>query len=401
MDDSQPSILIVLPIFLQDGQDKYDGIMRFLCERGMRWSLNFDRLAPTWDRPSMRALTRFDGIIADGQTPPETRRRLMGSGVPLVTLDWFDHSSHRNRANYAALDSDSAEIGRKAAEVCLATDNFACYAFLPQPDRPCWSTDRGQAFVRRLAASGISAIHLDPDRPLAPQLRALKKPAVAFAAHDTIAAKAIRIAGEEGIRIPEDLSILGVDNELMTCVHTNPPLATIQPNFEEAGYRAAGLLHSILTHSRVHKRNLYHIKDVIMRKSLEPASTAGRMIQRAVEFIRDNPLSYRGTDALARQLGVSRRLLDRRFREVMGCSVLQHVQQLRLGEICNLLASTNLSITEICHRCDFGSGTYPQRMFKKHFGESMRAYRTRSKSGSEPPAKGYPRLRTDQPASSR
>lgn len=378
MHEKTPEILLALPMFLQDGLDKYNGVMRYLSERKLRWNIRFDRLAPNWDQPVADEIGDFDGIIVDGLTPKE--KKLLGarSRLPLVALDWFDTSICRAHRRFAAIDSDSSEIGRLAAKTLLDVGGFATYAFLPQPDNPCWSTDRGAAFVKFMKSRRIAVRQLRGDVPLARQLRDLPKPAAVFAAHDTIAAQAIREARRAGIAIPEDLSVLGVDNERLTCLHTDPPLATIQPDFERAGYLAARALDHLLHGRNVKRSQMYHVRTTVLRRSLEPAGTAGRLVQRALELINDHALEYRTIDELADALDISRRLLDRRFRQIVGRSVLDVIQDKRLESVCTLLKTTELPISEICASCSFGSGTYPLRLFKARMGMTMRAYRLAS-----------------------
>ena len=362
-------------MFLQDGIDKYNGVMRFLREHEVQWDIRIDRLAPNWDQPQLKELPSFSGIIADGLSTAVGKKAYTASRIPLVAIDWFDRAAAITRSKTVRIDSDSVEIGEKAAETVLKTGPFASYAFLPQPDRPSWSTERGNVFSQEMQERGIDVRPIDPSAPLGAQLRALPKPTAIFAAPDTLAAQALRAARAVGIAIPDDLSILGVDNERLTCLHTDPPLATIQPDFEQAGFLAAEALDRLLRKRSTRKRLSYQVKTVVMRQSLEPPGTAGKLVQRAQEIIRNQAVTCRTIDSIARQLGVSRRLLDRRFRQITGRSVLDMLQEQRMSDVRTLLRTTDLPISEICASCAFGSGTYPQRLFKKLTGLTMHAYR--------------------------
>ena len=108
---------------------------------------------------------------------------------------------------------------------------------------------------------------------------------------------------------------------------------------------------------------------------MQPARSAGTVVQRALELIHAPGSSSHGIDWIARQLGISRRLLDRRFREIRAKSVLEEILDSKMEKVCARLRSTNLSITEICAQSGLGSGTYPQRAFKKRMGMTMREYR--------------------------
>ena len=378
MHEKTPEILLALPMFLQDGLDKYNGVMRYLNERKLRWNIRFDRLAPNWDQPVADEIGDFDGIIVDGLTPKE--KKLLGarSRLPLVALDWFDAAICRGRVRFAAIDSDSSEIGRLAAKTLLDIGGFATYAFLPQPDNPCWSTDRGTAFVRFMKSRHIAVKELGGGAPLVRQLRDLPKPAAVFAAHDTIAAQAIREARRAGIAIPEDLSVLGVDNERLTCLHTDPPLATIQPDFERAGYLAAQALDRLLHGRNVRRSQMYHVRTTILRRSLEPAGTAGRLVQRALAYIRTNAARAIKPRDVAAYLKVSRSLADLRFRELQKESIGDAIRNCRLEEIRRRLIATNDTVENIATDCGFAKVSRLNAEFKRKYGSSMSDYRRQS-----------------------
>ena len=384
MGSSNPKILFALPMAYQDGRDKYSGIMRFLKERKLAWSVRLDRLSPSVSRPTVGEKDSFDGAIIDGTASTGLIKAYAATRMPLAAIDWRHPEIGCGRRHLAYIDSDNAGIGALAAQTLLQTSDFTDFAFLPLSSEPTiWSDARGAAFSKALKRKGIRAITLRPDRPLTEQLRALHKPAAVFAANDDIGAKALAACAEAGITVPEDLSVLGVDNERLTCLHTDPPLASIQPDFEQAGYMAAAALADMLARRSVKTHRTYRVRSVVPRGSMEPARSAGRLVQRALELIGDARPDFGGIDGLARQLGVSRRLLDPRFREIQHRSILEAIHEIRMERVCSLLATTNLPIGEICASCAIGTGTYPLRAFRKRFGMTMRAYRERSRGESD------------------
>mgnify|MGYP003319805353 CR=1 FL=1 len=372
------SILLVLPMAFQDGQEKYSGIMRFLQENDLRWSIRLDRLSPSVFRPTIGEKDHFDGAIIDGTASMGLIRAYVRSAIPLVAIDWRHPEMCKGRRQLIQISSDNAEIGRMAARALSNLHPFASFAYLPLAPNSLWSGSRGRTFAQTLKRKGRSVVQLDPSLPLGPQLLSLPKPAALFAANDAVGAKVLDACVHSGISVPEDLSVLGVDNERFTCLHTDPPLATIQPDFERAGYLAAQALDRLLHGRSVKRSQMYHVRTTILRRSLEPAGTAGRLVQRALELINDHALEYRTIDELADALDISRRLLDRRFRQIVGRSVLDVIQDKRLESVCTLLKTTELPISEICASCSFGSGTYPLRLFKARMGMTMRAYRLAS-----------------------
>ena len=367
-------VVLVLHMAFQDGIDQHDGAMRYMMENGLDWDIRIDRMTPTWDRPRTSEIQGFDGAIVS-YPEPALAKRYAESEIPLVAIDWQDDKPLSKRQRTVHITSDAGQIGKAAADEILKIGDYESVAFLPVDGSIGWSEGRYEAFTRQMAEHGIDVIRMSLRGSLEKQLRRLPKPAAVFAANDVVAAKALAAARNDGIPVPLDLSVLGVDNERLTCLHARPPLASIQPDFEESGYMAAAALHAMMSGKRVATRQKYGVRGVVLRRSMEPSGTAGRLVQRAKEIIHDTCLSAGGIDAIAERLGVSRRLLDRRFRQIEGKSVLEEIQGRRIEEACRLLRTTAMSIAEICTACSFGSGTYPMRLFKRRMGMTMRAYR--------------------------
>ncbi len=371
---TRAKVILVLHMAFQDGIDQHDGVMRYITEQGLDWDIHIDRMAQTWNKAKNYEQNDFDGAIVSS---PELSlaKCYAQSDIPLVAVDWLDEKILSTRENTIQIISDGKMIGSVAADEILKIGGYESVAFMPMDGNVGWSEKRYNAFAARLSKQGVKVVRLSHRGSLERQLRRLAKPAVVFAANDVMATKVLAAARNEGIPVPYDLSVLGVDNERLTCLHSRPPLASIQPEFEESGYMAAAALHSMMLGKKVVKHQKYGVQGIVMRRSLEPSGTAGRLVQRAREIIRDSCLSNDGINSIARRLGVSRRLLDRRFRQIEGKSVLEAIQEHRIEEACRLLRTTEMSIAEVCATCSFGSGTYPMRLFKKHTGQTMLGYR--------------------------
>lgn len=376
MNAKKPKILLVLPLAFQDGADKHSGIVRFLREHKLTWDIRLDRLSKSIDNLESYQLSAFDGFIVDDLPSTRLAKAFSRLRKPLVVLDWRDTASLRNRRKCVRIESDSKSIGILAAKTLLAIDQYASFAYLPVAGSANWSEARGAAFKQELSRHGQGLTVLSPTSPIINQVRRLAKPLALFAANDVTAAGFLERAKAAGIPVPQDVSVLGVDNERLTCLHSAPPLASIQPDFEQAGYLAAAALHAMLNGRAVRQCQKYLTKGVVSRTSMEVSGTSGRLVQRVKELIRNTPVGeFSNITALARQLGISRRLLDRVFRQIEGRTVLDVIQERRMEEVCKLLTRSTLPILDICETCFPKSGTYPLRLFKKHFGMTMNAYR--------------------------
>lgn len=377
-------VLIAITLAFQDGADKYNGIKKYIKERNVPWYIHLDR--------QTRSLALFnndndfdfdfDGAIIDTAPSDERMRKFVDMPIPIVTIDWQDSAITKGKRSFVKIDSDNMEIGRTAAKAFLDTGSFASFAYLPTPVSTAWSKQRGRAFENALHAKGMAMTTILTNRPLREQLRELPKPAAVFAANDSLADRVLCECKRENISVPEDLSVLGVDNEQIICNYATPPLASIQPDFEHAGYMAAAALDALLRGESPKKHQLYHVKRLMPRRSLEPARSSGRLVQRALELINDPHSNFRNINDLARQLGVSRRLLDLRFRQIQSKSIKETIYNQQFERVCNALTSTNLPISQIAASSGIGSDTHPLRAFKKRFGMTMRCYRENARKHS-------------------
>ena len=363
-----------LPMSIQDGVDKYDGIMQYVNERKPDWRIRLDRLDNRNNHLPRELLSACDGLIIDGSTTLSKCRAASGLPIPLVAIDWRHTELLARRKRCVQIFADNPHVGRMAADALVANYQHATYACYPAADDILWSNVRYQAFLRQLKRHHRTAILLRHDIPLGPQLLALRRPMSIFAVNDILGRQILDTAESVGIKVPQDLSVLGVDNERFTCQTAHPPLASIQPDFKTAGYLAAKSLDRLLNGKETASKLIYPIQHIVYRRSLEPPGTASRIVQMAKTAIDESP-SLRDINSLATGLGISRRLLDLRFRQIEGISILNYIQTVRINALKTSLVSTTQSIGEICESCGFGSGTYPLSLFKRLTGMTMAEYR--------------------------
>ena len=359
---------------IQDGVDKYDGIMQYVNERKPDWRIRLDRLDNRNNHLPRELLSACDGLIIDGSTTLSKCRAASGLPIPLVAIDWRHTELLARRKRCVQIFADNPHVGRMAADALVANCQHATYACYPAADDIPWSNVRYQAFLRQLKHHHRTAILLRHDIPLGPQLLALRRPMSIFAVNDILGRQILDTAESVGIKVPQDLSVLGVDNERFTCQTAHPPLASIQPDFKTAGYLAAKSLDRLLNGKETASKLIYPIRNIVYRRSLEPPGTASRIVQMAKTAIDESP-SLRDINSLATGLGISRRLLDLRFRQIEGISILDYIQTVRINALKTSLVSTTQSIGEICKSCGFGSGTYPLSLFKRLTGMTMAEYR--------------------------
>jgi LacI family transcriptional regulator len=296
----------------------------------------------------------------------------------------MDSRSPFAKLSYTIDDSDG--IGRAAADYFTAR-GYRNYAYFSDPLNRNWSIRRGKSFEHWVKKAGhtchIYCVKGAPgdrtteERLLADWLIALPKPAALLAAMDTCAQYLVEVCVDIGLRIPQDIAVLGIDNDELICNGSSPTLSSIRRDTEACGFMAAQMLDSLMRReTRKRKVMLYGVKELVTRDSTQPhAIPNDPIVRRAKEFIRINAGTNICIPDIIRHLGVSRRLAEMRFRSECGKSLHDEIQNARLDRAEKLLKETNLKLSDISIRCGYQTDVNLRRFFKHRYGYSMRQYR--------------------------
>jgi LacI family transcriptional regulator len=180
-----------------------------------------------------------------------------------------------------------------------------------------------------------------------------------------------------GLNVPEDIAVIGVDNDAVFCELADPPLTSVALNAETAGYRAAALLDAMMQ-GRVRKRQhiLVEALGVVTRRSTDIVAVDDDDIAIALKYIRQEQGFGVSVDDVVREVAVSRRNLEKRFRETIGRSILEEIQLVRLDRAKRLLVETTYSISKVADLAGFGSAGYFIQFFQRRVGKTPRRYRS-------------------------
>ena len=390
-------ILVVLPLAYQDGRDRYVGFLQYLAKHRPNWNIHLVRECITRHGLRHELKCGIEGIITCADTVNSMFAPLIPTNLPYVVMDALHPDQFEPLRKLAFVDVDSAEIGMLAAKHLSEQGNYTAFGAIGFEETFHWSQTRIQNFCGALAEKGLecSEMHVkranihqtSTRRAMCEWAAKLHRPAAVMAVTDELARQFIEAISAYGLNSPQDIAVLGVDNEWILCTHMSPTLSSIQPDFERSGYLAAECLARLLSTDNPRKSRetvrlhmTSPVKSVAKRESTAPSSTSGLTIRRAEQFIRDHSDGGIRPDEVARYLGISRRLLDLRFRAITGKTVLEAIQEEHLKRVCNLLRTTSLSITEISSRGNFRSENHLKRLFKRHFGMSMRDYRRQNQA---------------------
>ena len=180
--------------------------------------------------------------------------------------------------------------------------------------------------------------------------------------------------------MPDDAIVLGINNDTLICENCRPRLSSIQPDFEQEGFLAADILERMMSGNGagLDRTTYVGVKTVVRRDSTALVSPAGKLVQRAIAYIRRHAREGIGVQAVVDHLGCSRRLADMRFRELQGTSIGEAIITERLNEVKRLLTSTTESIESISVQCGYDSTNYLKNLFKKRTGITMSEWRSRN-----------------------
>lgn len=366
------------------GRQRLRGVYRYIAE-GRDWDVRLLRAEAELTVQSIRQAEKdgTQGFLVCYHPERDTLAALSMARAPVVS---FVVGAAASRRGFLRLpDEDNKRIGALAAEHFLSLGRFRSFGFVPDEDELFWSRQRLDGFRHRLGreARNLSVYRRETHgaassdaQSLAEWLVGLPKPAAVMAAWDYRAAQVISACRHIGIAVPMQVAICGMDNDEFICDSASPRLTSIRADRDGQGYAAAAALDALID-GRVPRIDHapFRAATIVVRGSSAPLAPAASLVERALAFANENALSGIDADDVASHLGVSRRLLDLRFREEQGRTVLDAIQERRLGEVRRRLSETDETIGEIAAACGYGDVSHLRRLFLARFHAGMRTWR--------------------------
>ena len=325
-----------------------------------------------------------EGVIATTLTEGvESVARL---GVPIVLHDRNSGDEPpalaRLLKRVARVVCDNVSVGTLAADYYLSTP-YKSFAFVAGTRNLKWAAERGRAFARRIdeASRGEVAFFSGlPEAGLADWLKSLPKPVGVFASWDGAARLVVDACRDAGLEVPQEVGVLGVDNDEETCEFSTPSISSIVIDVKRAGYVAARELDLQMRSVAAAHLVRYGAKTVVARSSTAlEESEADALVARALDFISINAGSVLSVTEVADAMKVNRRFLERRFEAVGRGTVFDAVREARFKRVTSLLAQTRRTTDEIAEECGFSSASYLISLFRKRYGMTMGEYRSQHK----------------------
>lgn len=298
--------------------------------------------------------------------------------------------TQRLHSSYYQVVCANLEIGRLGAQslAALGLRHFA-YCGLEGLE---FSDNRCAGFVQGVREAGyLAAVYSSPsknlgeswyteERQLGRWLSALPKPVGLMACNDDRARMVTEICRTKGFRIPDEVAILGVDNDEQVCRSANPPLSSITLATERGGYDAAALLESLMNGRSPRSRVITVLPThIVQRQSTDVLAIEEPAMVRAVRFVRQNSNQNLRVADIAAAAGLSRRTLQDRFKMHLACTPMNEIHRCRADHVARLLTETNMTVAEIAAACGFEVDAHLARFFSRQTGMTPLAYRRKNR----------------------
>lgn len=362
------------------GREMLQGIHAYALEHRLDWRLF---TAIRIDLGSIAELFQdCDGIIATATSRP-LADALIRCKAPCVNV------SQAESDLLPTVCTDGEAIGRMGAEH-LINRGFRKLAFY----QSCFETTSAlnlRGFRQRLQEAGLECIAFRPHIPsgasepiawrtLPAQMkrwvRRLPRPAAIMASNDSLGRQLVDTCRDLNIRIPDQIAVLGVNNDDRLCDCGTPTLSSVRPNYYRIGYQAAALLERLMAGQPPPDfPALIAPTDVVLRQSTNTYSTEDARVTMALSFIQKHACDPVGVKQVLEHVGGCRRTLERRFREISGQSPHDAIRQVRLEKARTLLLETNLPQHEIAKATGFYDASALRKAFRQATGTPLASCR--------------------------
>lgn len=328
-----------------------------------------------------------DAIIA--QWDLEGSNLLKNLDIPIILQNYKKRSDY-----FSNLTGDYIGTGKMAAQFFIEK-KFRNFAFYGNKD-VVWSKERAQGFMQEIQEVGGNYFYFESDNRLNENewgnnhikldewLTSLPKPVALFACDDRFALEVSEICKINGINIPDEVSLLGVDNDELICNLSDPPISSIVLEVEKGGYDVGHLIHRQIREKQNIPFNIViNPVKIEERKSTDKYNIDNKYILTILRYIEENLNSDLSIEKLTGLVPLSRRNLEVKFKKELGISIYQFILKYRIEQFAKLLVNTDRLLFDIALECGFNDNKNISRVFKKIKGLSPAEYRRQNQSKVE------------------
>ena len=363
------------------GRSVLAGVSRYVRTRH-DWSIFFAEHELAAGLPAWVHNWQGQGVICR-HTPKQLVDSLRDRTIPLVDLP-----GPVELHDCTTIHADEVAIARLAAEHFLER-GYKRFAFCGY-ENAHWSSQRCKAFTEHLRSRGhshcetfstpwpefgVHAVHDDLQR-LSDWIQGIPKPFGMMAANDTLGHYVDAACLHAGVAIPEEVAVIGVDNDATVCNMCSTPLSSVTSDVETVGYLAAESLARLMEGSSdVPLLTLVPPRGIKTRQSTDAYATEDSEIMEALRFIRANACAGATVEDVAKHVAMSRSTLERRMRDAINRTPKQQIRYVRISKAQMLLSDSNESLARIAAICGFDHPEYLHVMFKREVGVTPGEFR--------------------------
>ena len=364
------SVALVIETSNEYARGVLRGILRYQQEHE-KWTIDLPEQHRRADPPQWLRTYSGHGIIARIETKSIAR------AVRATQLPAIDVSSARELSTIPWVETDDRKIAQLAIQHFFEK-GFRHLAFCGESSFN-WSRWRRDAFVAEAKQAGINPLVFDVDddssrttwpharRRLMRWLAELPEPCGLMAAYDSLARRLVDLCVQASRPIPESIAILGVDDDPLLCRLVTPPLSSIIPDSEGAGYAAAEQLDAIMSGKKIQRlKTLLPPLGIATRQSTDTLAVDDQNVSKAAHYILAHACDGIQVGDVVEQTKLTRRALETRFKKVLNKTPHELITITRLSTAERLLRETALTLDQIAGRCGLEYPEYLSVLFRKH-----------------------------------
>jgi LacI family transcriptional regulator len=401
-----PHILLLIETSRAYGRECLMGIASYMRAHG-NWNVLHLERGLQEDIPELVKRQKFDGVIARSESeavansvknlnaptvdlrgafPPENGVTMNTDPVACAAMavEHFQQRGFRELAFCGYPGIDFSEDRCKAfLEICEQKGIAACEFVSDVAANPKSNQNAGTANSMGSTSEppGTLRSELDgelDDAELGQWLLDLPKPIGVFACNDNRGRQVLAAVERAGLRVPDHVAVLGVDDDEVICDLANPPLSSIQPDARGLGFEGARHLAELMNGAEPpQQRILIPPVRVAVRRSTDVMAIADSDLAEAVQYIRSNACDGIGVEDILRATAYSRATLERRFRQVLGRTPREEIERVRIDRVRTLLAETSYSLEQVAHMVSYKTAAHLITAFRRNADCTPGQYRRR------------------------
>lgn len=357
-------------------QDVVEGVVRYAYPTH-RWRV---RWLSGWGGSNIVAdvfSQDFDGIIVSEDRRGLAKAIAAGPWPTVLATDIYGNPK------LPRVLFHNVRVGEIAAEYLL-NRGFENFAVFGNPDT-YFSDQRADSFIKSLAAAGKKCVSLmledfesdSAQKQTGQFIKSLQNPVAIFCVNDWTAKLVADTCHLNGLHVPEEVAILGVDNDRLICRLTYPPLSSVINPLRDMGFYAAQLLHQLMNNQPPAETTiLLPPQGIVTRASTDVMAFSDKDITDALSFIRQNAREPITVNSILEHIPIGRRTLEKKFKSLLKRSPLDEIKRVRLTMAKLQLAHSQMNVPAIATHCGFSDARRFATVFKQEFGCSPTEYRT-------------------------